>query len=92
MCVCLRNLIRCLLVHSVNMPSVLLLLQPAAELPSPLVLGDGECSEFNKCPLAQLVLYPIQRQACRAEESTLYREQQYSGLLVVLTERLIQIW
>lgn len=79
------------MVYSVNTPSVSLLLQPAAELPSPLVVGDGECSEFNKCPLAQLIFYPLQRQACSAEESALCSEQQYSRLLMVLREMLFRI-
>lgn len=79
------------MVYSVNTPSVLLLLQPAAELPSLPVVGDVECTEFNKCLLAQLLFYPLQRLACSAEESTLCSKQQYSGLLVVFRETLFQI-
>lgn len=86
--VCVRvQLMRCPEICSVNRPPVLLLLQPAAKLPSLLVVGDGECSECNKCLLAQLIFYPWQKQAGSAEESVLCSKEQYSRLLVVLGER-----
>lgn len=71
-CEGLCNLIRCLTVYSVNKPSVLLLLQTAAELSAPRVVGDGECSEFNKCPLAQLLFLPHKgRLQCGGKSSLL---------------------
>lgn len=68
----LCNLIRCLAVYSFNKSSVLLVLQTAAELPVPRMVGDGECSEFNKCPLAQLLFLPHKgRLQCRGKHSVL---------------------